>query len=48
MDPKLKINKDTELARHSKEDLLRKKVEELFKKNEEMRKELEELKNMIK
>ena len=47
MDPKLRIDKNTKLARHSKEDLLRSKIDELLRKNEEMKQELEELKNMI-
>lgn len=46
MDPKLIINHNIS-SKPSKEDLLRKKVDELLKKNEKMKKELEELKNMI-
>lgn len=43
----LKIDKNTKLARRSKEDLLRSRIDELLRKNEEMKQELEELKNMI-
>ena len=46
MSPKLIINHNIS-SELSKEDLLRKKVDELLKKNEEMKKELVELKNMI-
>ena len=46
MSPKLIINHNIS-SELSKEDLLRKKVDELLKKNEKMKKELEELKNMI-
>lgn len=46
MSPKLIINHNIS-SELSKEDLLRKKVDELLKKNEEMKKELEVLKNMI-
>ena len=48
MIPKLVINKDSKLAEQpSKEEKLRKKVDELLKENEKVKQELEELKNMI-